>query len=851
MPSPSLPVWLSPAVAGALSNTKGANTGADALTVQARYSTPAQTADPPAAVRFAFTRTPANSLQALLASDTFFLGPGSQNAPPAAVNKYAQTATWNGRIYIVGANGTGSGVYPICYSAQINGNSIGPWRLETMPGAGQITADTGDLGTRYSMVFANGYAFFTNNGDQNIWSAQVTGDGSFGTWGASTSTVTLSTNGSTDWVLNAFQATANVSSQVLGTWYVTALELSNQYGQLGGAVNSDGTVTWASQAGTIGVTTQKRGAATMFIPGEQFFLVAGGNNGSGTVATNIRYCVITAGLGTGWSNATVALPAARHYGSMVRVNGYYYHLGGATGATGQLPTNSPSGSVYYQAEATFPAGSMTTSGNSLATSLMMPMAAAQSVLPGVQGADIVTNSTGGKPTLFSVGGSANASTFGTTTQFSTLNPSTGAPAAFAAGATNNSLAAGDLGTNGAVTANSTGTVDVTFSYGALFAYAPNSTLANGDLIQVGVTFVSQAGYVSPTAYASIMIGQVPTIGSVSPANASAPSTGIPAISFTYSAGAGGGPQLTYRIKVSHGGTTDFDTGVVYGNANALTSAQVRALLTSAFLVTGTAYTLAITVTSTDTPMSGSSASATSSTTFTPSLAAAAATPTTVSATASQTAGSVVVQWTNPGGSTAVTNRVYYRLTGVGSYVLLKDNITATIGSAQSITVYEPLVFGQAYDFVVSACTAVRESAQSSSATSAAISPASQWPSGFVAMLSIAGAGATQDALFLVAPPRITRMMDSQAQLFFGDTAMRYRYGVQNMRRIELSISNTITQMASLDTVISAAFAGQTLVYRDVAGNLIYCGFGGERPGVWDLYRDDTLSLTESVYTYTP
>lgn len=850
MPSPSLPVWLSPAVAGALSNTKGANTGADALTVQARYSTPAQTADPPAGVRFQFTRTPSNGLQSLNASDTYWLGPGSQNAPTTAVNKYGTAATWNNRVYIVGANSTSSAL-PVGYSAAIDGNNIGPWRLENMPTSGQVASESLDIGQRYAMCIANGYMFFSNNNDTNIWQAPIQGNGSLGAWSA-VSGYTLSGTGATsDWALGAYQ------NAQTGTWYVTVLDLTNSYGMAGGPVAPDGSVTWATTATTIGVSTQKRGAAVLIAAAGYGSVasvyVVGGNNGSGTVSSNVRYCSLDAGLLTGsWASGGSTLPAARHFGSLTRINGYVYHLGGATGATGQLPSNTPSGSVYYQTETTGPGAAWTTSANSLATSLMMPMAVGQGVIPpGVPGADSAIASTGGKPTVYSIGGSANASTFGTTTQFSTANPSTGAPGTFAAGAVNNTLAASDLSTNGAVTANGTGTVDVTFSYGALLAYAPNATLSNGDLVQVGVTFVSQAGYVSPTAYASIAIGQAPTIGSVSPANASAPSTGIPAISFTYSAGAGGAAQLTYRIKVSHGGTTDLDTGTVYGNTNALTSAQVRALLTSAFLVTGTAYTLDLTITSTDTPMSGSTATATSSTTFTPSLAAAATTPTTVTATTSQTTTGVTVQWTNPGGSTAVTNRVYYRLSGVGSYVLLKDSITAVIGSAQSIVVYEPLVWGQAYDFVVSACTAVRESAQSSSASCAAIAPNYQWPNGFVAMLSIAGTGATQEGLFLVAPPKITRMMDSQAQLFFGDTSMRYRYGVQNMRRIELTISNTFANQAVLDTVIAAAFAGQTLVYRDVAGNLIYCGFSGDRPGIWDLYRDDTLSLTESVYTYTP
>jgi len=152
---------------------------------------------------------------------------------------------------------------------------------------------------------------------------------------------------------------------------------------------------------------------------------------------------------------------------------------------------------------------------------------------------------------------------------------------------------------------------------------------------------------------------------VSPANAATPATGKPTLSAQYTKGAGGAGIKSYRFQVTGAGVA-YDSGLLYDGKLALTPPFAP------LIPSGTVCTLTITVASTDDPIGGSSAGVVSTTTFTPTYAAPPV-PTGPTATADSANGKVTVGWTNPAGS-AVTNRVYYRISGSSTWILLKDAI---------------------------------------------------------------------------------------------------------------------------------------------------------------------------------
>src|ERR1700730_17196183 len=75
---------------------------------------------------------------------------------------------------------------------------------------------------------------------------------------------------------------------------------------------------------------------------------------------------------------------------------------------------------------------------------------------------------------------------------------------------------------------------------------------------------------------------------------------------------------------------------------------------------------------------------------------------TASAVADATSGWVSVYWTNPGGSTATLNRVYYRRSGTAPWYLLVDTVPAVIGSQQNLVVADQIALNTSYDFAISA-----------------------------------------------------------------------------------------------------------------------------------------------------
>ncbi len=275
----------------------------------------------------------------------------------------------------------------------------------------------------------------------------------------------------------------------------------------------------------------------------------------------------------------------------------------------------------------------------------------------------------------------------------------------AAGLTN-----GQLGTGGNVTTNIPGTQAppqdgsqiLTFNYGAFGVAALIAPFLNGDQVQFQLQATDASnGDPSPISTTAINIGQPPTVTSLAgtPAN-----SGAPTFTFLFNAGAGGGAEQTWQLTVKLAGVLVFDSAVHQDQLN-----TVMALI-APLMLSASGYTVLVTVTSTDTPINGtntnggaSSDTGTQTITWTPSYTAPA-TPTTVSATPSASAGNMLVQWTNPGGSAANLNNIYYRVNGTTPWFLLFKDVVAVIGSAQTKTLYDQLAFNTAYDFAVTAKT---------------------------------------------------------------------------------------------------------------------------------------------------
>ncbi|MCL2393041.1 MAG: fibronectin type III domain-containing protein [Acidimicrobiaceae bacterium] len=222
---------------------------------------------------------------------------------------------------------------------------------------------------------------------------------------------------------------------------------------------------------------------------------------------------------------------------------------------------------------------------------------------------------------------------------------------------------------------------------------------DGDSYTLQVDFACQTtGDPSPSALTTIDFAKPPSVTNVKPSGRYP--DGSPTVSFTYQAGAFGGPLESWRAIITLGDVTYADSGLQYGDTT-------WTPMPAPCLAPGHNYGLSITVNSTDDPMTSSdSASATYFGTFSPEYVAPDS-PFNFVCTQDFSRGAVAATWQNP--ANVVFNRIYYRLhySEDPTWWLLQEGIHADPSGTNSITLIDQLALRQYYDFAVTGLDAAQ------------------------------------------------------------------------------------------------------------------------------------------------
>lgn len=816
MSAPNTPTFLQPTASGQLSNKRGSNTGADALTVKVRYINVRQAGDPAGAIRVLAYRSAVGGFleSPELAWDSGWVAnPPTSSAPSQIGTSGLVGVAYNGRIYAAPAGVTTSTPPPAStaiWSAPITGSSVGTWRQET-----PITINAATGGGMSSCAISNGRLYFCDS-NSNIIYASILPDGSLSNWQTSPSKpanpgqLIGGNAGSLFAVPNQGWLTILGGQGNIGT--VSAVTLVQNVG-----LNGDGSLqSWVNQGAVL--PAARASMAVFYNPISGYVTVFGGNDGAGTVQSTVYNAPVT-GLGVigVWVLTDTAIPAAKNGAGLAfdfLTNTVYVIGGNNAGAVS---------SVYSQVlTATGATTGAWTTATALATATIQPVCAIGGIFTGTY-----------RP--ISAGGTiATVQAFNGTSWVSGVQ----------------TLAVGSLGTGAAVTTNQDGSEDFTFNYNAFGTAATIAGFTDGDQVQFFVQFVdSQNGDASGIISSTIKIGQPPTLSAIAPTGAT--TNCQPTVIFSYTPGAGGGAEFKYQIQIkNNSGIVVADSGLVTGTANSF-SPKLYAMLAS-----GLAASTVITVYSIDTPVTGSSASATATTAFTPTQAAPS-NPGTTSVSADNVGGSVIPVWTDPAGGVAPTfNRLYWRLTGATVWNAAKDLIVATQGTPQNFTLMDTIPLGQSVEIGVSSLAGTSPGTTESaivSCGSVTISPDyHQDLGGYTAMLHVAGNGPSQRVPIPNLPPiRFNRKIDSEGLVMFGNVAPSFRYGAFNYREIIIAVVPLTSQVAILDSIFAAAQTGSTLVFRDMFGTIIYCGLPADRSRLEDLYYSDELKLIETQFTFAP
>lgn len=422
------------------------------------------------------------------------------------------------------------------------------------------------------------------------------------------------------------------------------------------------------------------------------------------------------------------------------------------------------------------------------------------------------------------------------------------------------LAVADIGGSLAtITNNSDGTQDVTITYrgwGGVQSLNGNPAYnggiggANGNRLQVSVQTMSIKGGVSPVAFSEIYIGQGPTISSLA---ASSTANGQPQVTFRYNAGAGGGPERTWRVLLTRNSDSAvmFDTGLRYDGSNAAN------VVCAPVLVTATAYTITCQITSSDDVMAGSFNSAQTTLGLTPALGTVPLTPTGVSVTADNDLGRFLLRWTNPVGGTAVSyNRIYYRHTGDTPWNLYADRYTPLAqGSQNTAFIADGIRLLTGFDFAVSSLSAANVEGSKSSTVSGTVVPTLSDAGLSVAFLHEMG---KLDGTARVAQIKAFGDPGIQAEFTQGSASTGAatvplmgaalpirRYGPQNARTMTVNIiAVDDAAYRSLVNLINYSLTGVTLFYRDRLAQFAVA-IGDSNKLTWDSgYRKSALELVQ-------
>ncbi len=231
------------------------------------------------------------------------------------IREFVGAAAGNGYLFALGGY-NGSAATSTVYSAKINGDgTIGTWNtLNTLPQTMSL----------FVTLSTNGYLFIVS-GDSSagaaagalsiVYSAQINGNGTIGTWQTLNTLPALTAmgNGATDGKYIFFGGGFNSSGTALSTLYSAAIK-------------SDGTIgTWAT-LNTIPTVLY----GSQFSVANGYLYATGGNNGS-TLSTVYSAPINSDGTIGKWA-AQNTLPAVRFSNTTVVGGGYLWTMGGSNGS---------------------------------------------------------------------------------------------------------------------------------------------------------------------------------------------------------------------------------------------------------------------------------------------------------------------------------------------------------------------------------------------------------------------------------------------------------------------------------------------------------------------------------------
>jgi hypothetical protein len=874
---PNTPAWLTPSQTGMLSNTKGANAGADGILLSAQYRGPGG----PSGIRVTGSRTAMNNQPLPTAQaiwESAWVGsPATSPLPVTTALGSGAALNYFGRIYLV----VPSTVTPMnnciagILSAPVNGGNVGSWRWENPV---SVIAYNGFNEPYYiqdtvipgALCYVSDWIFVM--GINGLYSAKVNADGSLGGTGVAGVASLGQWKSVFSGVWNVVTGAMMDSYQVVNTSFpgwvgkLVVLDPRSPFTLLYTFdVHDDGTVVGTSVMNA--TMPVQRAYGGLHVDPYGGLYVIGGEDGTGVPQSSCYKLDCNLGTNTPGSwFATTALPAARsRFGFAAQSE----RIAGDTDVfvCGGVQTNAGAAqsTVYTLKGSNLRLGSGTwTSYSSTLPTATSACAAAfthwgganhprvefaappgfpQSTYP--LRADYTASLTIPQRQLVVIGGAAT-----TAVQVSSASDFTrpwfSGPASLLTGT--------DLGFGvGSVVRNADG------SYTLGFPYAANSqsgfgldkvlaVLLNGDWVEIGVQFASSStGDTSLPGITQIKIGQPPTISTAAPSGTI--TNGQPTASFSYVAGAGGGDLDTYQIQVTLSGTTIYDTGV-------RRDGLLAALLTIApLLLPSTTYTLVITVTSRDVAMPGSSNTATSTTTFTTSAFSPLAAPANLVVTPNNLLGRMDVSWNSVASATGY--RLYYRRSNTAAWYLYQDAIVPT-----SLSAYDHLALNASYDFAVSTLSSgPLESSLSTVDPNNTIVPPTLSPGVYSAFLHIAGLGSTYSVpvnfqAIDTSNPGYKEEILAGKILGFNQAAPIYRYGSADYHTLTPKIflnDLTTATLKALQAVMDQVKQGQVAFWRDSVGGMLTVAFDISHQMVLlpPSYREAWLALSEVLDTVGP
>lgn len=460
MTAPAQPTFVVPTASGQLSNKRGSNTGADAISMQATYRNPRQTSDAAGTIRVICNRVGVGGApqSAQLAWDSGWVGtPTTTPAPiPGTTSSFMPWSAfvYNGRVYAAQAGTyTQSSNFPDSplWSAPISGGSVGTWRAES-----SIHLTLGAAGTTQSIALVFNYGqplIFAIDSNMNVAYAPILGGGYIGAWITATPAKPAA----------AGALFGNQDSTSTTQGWVGVIGQSNPSGGAGAAstsvqnvaLNPDNSLqAWVN--GTV-LPAARCNFGFYYDGVNKFVVVAGGMDGTPTVQTTIYTAAVGAlgAIGGAWSTQTNALPAVREGLGLLVEAGKIFACGGSNTA---FPPGGQT-TIYSAALATT-VGTGQVGAWSAALTPAMPTGL-------TFGAWFLAGPIGAAATfsyLVSTGGLNTASTLVSTTS-EILDSGTGTlSGSWSSGS--NALTAGNLGTGGALVSNQDGSQNCSFIYSA-------------------------------------------------------------------------------------------------------------------------------------------------------------------------------------------------------------------------------------------------------------------------------------------------------------------------------------------------------------------------------------------------